>query len=54
MDFSELKEILKDKRITVICGGWSGEREVSLRSGRKVYESLLRQGFNATLFDLTK
>ncbi len=54
MDFSELKEILKDKRITVICGGWSGEREVSLRSGRKVYESLLRQGFNATLFDLTR
>lgn len=54
MDFSQLKESLKGKRITVICGGWSGEREVSLRSGEKVYESLLRQGFNAFFFDLTR
>lgn len=54
MDLSEIKSLLKDKKITVICGGWSGEREVSLRSGKNVYESLLRQGFNAELFDLTK
>jgi len=54
MTIEELKELAKDKDIVVICGGWSGEREVSLRSGKGVYESLIRQGFKARLFDLTK
>ena len=46
---------LKDLRITVIHGGVSSEREVSLRSGKAVYNALLRGGFNnVTLFDLTK
>ncbi|MEO0199465.1 MAG: D-alanine--D-alanine ligase [candidate division WOR-3 bacterium] len=53
MKLEEIKKLAKDKDIVVICGGWSGEREVSLRSGKGVYESLLRQGFKARIFDLT-
>lgn len=54
MQLAEIKSFFKEKEITVICGGWSGEREVSLRSGRKVFESLQKQGFNVRFFDLTK
>lgn len=46
------KQILDGKKIAVLMGGTSGEREVSLRSGRMVYDSLLRQGFQAVLLDL--
>lgn len=42
---------LKDKKIIVVCGWVSREREVSLRSGKKIYEALLRKGYNATLID---
>ena len=46
---------LKDIKITVIYGGVSSEREVSLRSGRAVFGALTRGGFkNVTLFDLTR
>lgn len=39
--------------IMVVCGGVSTEREVSLRSGKSVFEALQRKGYtNATLFDL--
>lgn len=45
----------KPKYIYVICGGFSGEREVSLRSGKNVYEALRRKGYTETvLFDLAK
>jgi len=54
MDFTALKKFLEDKKITVIFGGWSGEREVSLRSGRRVLDSLIRQGFKAEGFDLKR
>ncbi|MGB9823606.1 MAG: D-alanine--D-alanine ligase [Candidatus Hydrothermia bacterium] len=54
MKIEEIKVLAKNKDIAVICGGWSGEREVSLRSGKGVYESLLKQGFKARLFDLTQ
>ncbi len=41
-------------KILVVCGGVSTEREVSLRSGRAIYDALIRRGFvNASLFDLT-
>ena len=44
-----------DKTITVVCGGTSTEREVSLRSGRAVYDALRTAGHtNVTLFDLTE
>lgn len=41
-------------RIGVLMGGWSSEREISLRSGRKVLDSLKRQGFDAVGIDLTR
>ncbi len=46
-----MNEKLKGKSIAVLCGGVSGERDVSLRSGNKVHASLLSQGLNAILVD---
>lgn len=43
---------LKTKKIAVLMGGRSGEREVSLRSGKRVFESLKNQGFNVISMDL--
>lgn len=45
---------LKKMRIGVIMGGWSSEREISLRSGENIYQSLRRQGFNAVKIDITR
>ncbi len=42
---------LRDKRIGVLCGGQSSEREVSLRSGQGVREALARQGFEVVAID---
>ena len=45
----------KEKKVMVVCGGFSSEREVSLRSGKAVYSALQKVGYtNATLFDLTR
>ena len=45
----------KDLKIVVICGGISSEREVSLRSGKAVWEALQKGGYtNAYLFDLKR
>ena len=44
-------DILRDKRIGVLCGGQSAEREVSLRSGQGVLDALTRQGFTAMSID---
>lgn len=38
-------------KVGVLYGGRSSEREVSLMSGKGVYEALLRQGVDAHLFD---
>jgi len=46
-----LKE-LKKKKICVLMGGRSRERDVSLRSGQRVLASLKKQGFNALAMDL--
>lgn len=43
---------LKDKKICVLMGGRSGERDVSLRSGKRVFDSLKNQGFNVISMDL--
>ena len=46
---------IKNMKITVIYGGVSSEREVSLRSGKAVFDALKRRGFeNIELFDLTR
>ncbi|MEO0144091.1 MAG: D-alanine--D-alanine ligase [candidate division WOR-3 bacterium] len=41
-------------RICVLCGGWSSEREVSLRSGNGVYNALKKLGYDAYLVDMNK
>lgn len=40
-----------ETRIGVIYGGFSLEREVSLRSGKNIYDALVRLGYQATLYD---
>lgn len=44
-----------DTKIAVLCGGLSSEREISLRSGKNVFEALKRLGYtNAELIDVDK
>lgn len=46
---------MHNKYVMVVCGGFSTEREVSLRSGNAVYNGLKNAGFqNVELFDLTR
>lgn len=44
---------LKNKVVGVLCGGESQEREVSLRSGRNVFQILQKEGYKVVLIDLT-
>ncbi len=46
--------LLKDKKIGVLFGGISAEREVSLRSGTAVFNALKTMGYNAVLIDAQK
>jgi D-alanine-D-alanine ligase len=39
------------KRVTVLAGGWSAEREVSLVSGRGVAGALAERGYDVATFD---
>ncbi|MGA6827976.1 D-alanine--D-alanine ligase family protein [Nitrospira sp. NS4] len=43
---------LTQKRIGVLMGGQSSEREVSLRTGQAVHQSLLRRGYQAVAIDV--
>ncbi|OPY81256.1 MAG: D-alanine--D-alanine ligase B [Syntrophorhabdus sp. PtaU1.Bin058] len=45
------KKGLKRKRIAVLYGGRSSEREISIRSGAAVLGSLIKLGYNATGID---
>jgi D-alanine-D-alanine ligase len=40
------------KHVAVLMGGWSAEREVSLRSGTACTEALKRQGYRVTPIDV--
>ena len=40
------------KHVAVLMGGWSAEREVSLRSGRACAEALTRCGYRVTRIDV--
>ncbi len=51
---TDLREIYSDKRIGVLMGGMSGEREISLESGKRVLQSLLDQGFRAVGIDVDR
>jgi D-alanine-D-alanine ligase len=43
---------LKKLKIGVVAGGFSSEREISLKSGGAVHESLIKNGFSAKLIDI--
>ena len=47
-------ERLTDKRIGVLMGGRSSERDVSLRTGQAVQQSLVRQGYDAVSIDVSE
>ena len=40
------------KHVAVLMGGWSAEREVSLRSGKACAEALEKQGYRVTKIDV--
>jgi D-alanine-D-alanine ligase len=42
------------KHVAVLMGGWSAEREVSLRSGKACADALERQGFRVSRIDVTR
>ncbi len=43
-----------DKRIAVLMGGMSSEREISLRSGRNIHQALTNLGLNSFTIDVQK
>ncbi len=43
---------MKDKKIAVLMGGLSAERDVSLKSGLAVHQALLRMGYDSTAIDV--
>ena len=45
------RQELKNKHIAVLMGGLSGEREVSLRTGKAVLQALQQEGFRAVAID---
>ncbi|MFQ5905282.1 MAG: D-alanine--D-alanine ligase [bacterium] len=47
-------EELRSKRVGVLAGGWSREREISLLSGRMVYDAFKRKGLDAVMIDVRK
>ena len=40
------------KHVAVLMGGWSAEREISLRSGKACAEALVRHGYRVTRIDV--
>ncbi len=42
------------RRVTVLCGGFSKEREVSLVSGQAAVKALKAKGFTVTTIDITR
>ena len=42
------------KHVAVLLGGWSAEREVSLRSGKACADALERKGYRVTRVDVTR
>lgn len=55
MGNNDTRKYLKETKIAVLCGGLSSEREVSLRSGKNVFDALKRLGYeNVELIDVDK
>ena len=49
-----MNNALVKMKIGILCGGWSDERSISLKSGNSVYESLIDNGYDAYIFDFKK
>lgn len=45
---------LKRKKIGVLMGGTSSEREISLKTGRSIYKALKEEGYKAAAIDVGK
>jgi len=45
---------IREKRIGVLCGGSSSEREVSLKSGQAIFKALRTLGLKGALIDVDK
>lgn len=54
MSRSDIVRRLRKRKIGVLMGGWSSEREISLLSGQRVLESLGRQGFHSAGIDINR
>jgi len=54
MSKSDIVRRLRKRRIGVLMGGWSSEREVSLLSGQRVLRSLREQGYKAIEIDINR
>jgi D-alanine-D-alanine ligase len=50
----DFKKWFAERRIGVLLGGTSAEREISLKTGRAIYQSLKRQGYRAKSIDAAK
>lgn len=48
------KKLVTTKRIGVLMGGVSAERDVSIRSGLAIYQALQEMGYNSVLIDVGK
>jgi D-alanine-D-alanine ligase len=42
---------MRRKKIALLAGGWSGEREVSLKSGKAVYSAIDKEKYEVTMYD---
>ncbi len=45
---------LKNKKIGVLYGGTSSEREISIRSGENIYQALKRKGYHVIKIDMDR
>jgi len=54
MSRSDIVRRLRKRKIGVLMGGWSSEREISLLSGQRVLNSLKGQGFQAVGIDINR
>ena len=45
---------MSKKHVAVLMGGWSSEREVSLRSGAQIADALEKGGYRVTRMDVTR
>lgn len=48
------RERLREKRIGVLMGGMSAEREISIKTGRAVFDALKRLGYDVVAIDVDR